>query len=325
MILSSNSEITAMGTYIPEKKLTNQDLEQMVDTSDEWIVKRTGIKERFLSADNEFASDMAIKAVQNLLDNHPVTLDDVEMVIVTAFVPDHLTPSVSALVAGHFNMHTAGTYDLHTACSGFAYGFITANSFISSGQAKKILLVTSETPTKVTDYTDRNTCILFGDAATATLIEKGTETKLFASNFGTDGDLADKVFCTQFSPAVNGTKPEKSNLIWQDGKALYTHIVKNVSGHIQELLDEAHMDISDIDWFVPHSANLRMIDALRERLGFGREKMLTSIEQYGNTSSSSIPLAISLALGKGQIKHGQKALIYGFGGGVTYAGAILEL
>lgn len=324
MIINSKYTVSAIGTYIPEKKLTNFDFEKMVDTSDEWIVKRTGIQSRYLSADDEFASDLAIKAVQNLIENNSVTLDDVDLIIVTAFVPDHLTPSVSALVAGHFGIHTAGTYDLHAACSGFAYGFITANSFIASGQAKKVLLITAETPSKVIDYTDRGTCILFGDAAVATLIEQGTTLKPFISNFGTDGDLADKVYCTQFSSSIHGTKLEKNHFIQQNGRALYTYVVKNISSHIERLLDEANLSVSDIDWFVPHSANLRLDDALRERLGFDEAKMLTSVEQYGNTSSSSIPLALSLALKDGRIKRGDKVLIYGFGGGITYAGAILE-
>lgn len=246
------------------------------------------------------------------------------MIIVTAFVPDHLTPSVSALVAGHFGIHAAGAYDLHAACSGFAYGFITANSFITSGQANKILLITAETPSKVVDYTDRGTCILFGDAAVAILIEKSTAPKLFVSNFGTDGNLANKVYCTQFSSVINGIKLEKAHFIQQDGKALYAYVIKNISAHIQKLLDKAQLSVSDIDWFVPHSANLRMIDALRVRLGFDEAKMLTSVEQYGNTSSSSIPLAISLAINDGRIQRGDKVLMYGFGGGITYAGAIME-
>lgn len=324
MFVNLNYTITAIGTYVPEKELTNLDFEKMVDTSDEWIVKRTGIRTRFISANNEFASDLAIKAVQNLVDNQLVILSDVDMIIVTAFVPDHLTPSVSALVAGHFGIRTAGSYDLHAACSGFAYGLITANSLIASGQANKVLLITAETPSKVVDYTDRGTCILFGDAATATLIEKGPVPKLFTSNFGTDGDLADKVYCTQFSSAINGIKLEKEHFIQQDGRALYAYVVKNISDQIIRLLDEAKLSITDIDWFVPHSANLRLIDALRERLGFDEPKMLTSVEQYGNTSSSSIPLAISSAINNGQLKHGDKILIYGFGGGLTYAGAIIE-
>lgn len=324
MIIKSNYQVTAIGTYVPERKLTNSDFEKMIDTDDEWIVQRTGIKERFVSADNEFASDLAIKAVRNLAANYQAALNDVDMIIATLLVPDHLTPSVSALVAGHFGIDTAGTYDLHAACAGFAYGLITANSFIASGQATKVLLITTETLSKVIDYTDRETCILFGDAAAAILIEKGTLSKPFIFNWGTNGELADKVYCAQFSSVINGRKLKKEHFIQQDGKAVYAYVIRNISAHIQSLLAEAQLTVSDIDWFVPHSANLRMIDSLRERLGFDQAKMLTSVEQYGNTSSSSIPLAISLAINDGRIKRGDKVLIYGFGGGITYAGAIIE-
>ncbi|PWJ52315.1 beta-ketoacyl-ACP synthase 3 [Faecalicatena contorta] len=323
MNINSNYIITAIGSYLPERKLTNFDFEKMVDTSDEWIIKRTGIHTKFISADNEFASDLGIKAVQNLMDNYPVTLKDIDMIIATVFVYDHLTPSVSAIVAEHFGINMAGTYDLHAESSSFAYGLITANAYIASGQAKKVLLVTAETPSKELDHTDPGTCILFGGGATATLIEKNTSPKKFVSNFRTDGNLADKVYCTQFSSAIKRSKFEKEHFIQQDDRALYAYVVKNISNYIKCLLDEAGLTTSDIDWFIPHSANLRMIEALRERLEFDETKMLTSVEQCGNTSSS-IPLAIILALKDGRIKRGDKILIYGFGEGITYAGAIIE-
>lgn len=324
MKTNSYCSVTAIGRYTPERKMTNSDLEKMVETDNEWIVKRTGITTRYISAENEFSSDMAIKAVQNLTDNYSNDLNDVDLVIASSLVPDHLTPSVSAIVAGHFGMRHAGTYDLHAACSGFAYGLITANSFITSGQADKILLITSETLSKVTDYTDRNTCILFGDAATAVLIERKSSPSLFVSNFGTDGEMAHKVYCSHVSSAINGFTLEKEHFIHQDGKSIYAYVAKDISSHIRSLLDEADLSTDDIDWFVPHSANLRLIDTLCERLGFSLSKTLTSIENFGNTSSSSIPLALSTASDSGVLKHGQKVLIYGFGGGLTYAGAIFE-
>lgn len=316
--------ISAIGTYIPQRKLTNFDLEQLVDTSNEWIVKRTGIHSRYVASDSEYASDLAIKAVQNLVENNTSDLNNIDLIITSLLVPDHLTPSVSALVAGHFNMSTAGTFDLHAACSGFVYSLITANAFIASRQANKILLITSETISKVLDYTDRGTCILFGDGAVATLIENGNIATLFASHFGTDGNLADKVYCSLFSSEIQGNALEKERYIVQDGRALYTYVVKNVSIHIMALLAKAQLNISDIDWFIPHSANLRMIDALCERVGFDKSKMLTSVELYGNTSSSSIPLAIWLAHKNDKLKKGDKILLYGFGGGITHAGAIIE-
>lgn len=324
MITSANYCVTGVGRYLPQKSLTNAELETLVDTNDEWIRKRTGICERFISAEDEFASDLAIGAVHNMLENHAVTVEDADMVIVSSLLPDHYTPSTAALVAGHFGIRGAGTYDLHAACTGYAYGFITAVSYLTSGIAKKVLLISAETLSKAVDYTDRGTCILFGDAAVATLIEFGEAPKRFVCNSGTDGDLANKLYCTAFSHQIGGNILDNIGYIWQDGSCVYEYVLKHVSKHIAALLEKANLTTSDIDWFVPHSANLRMIETLRKRVGFASEQMLTSVEAYGNTSSASIPLALSCALQDGKIKRGDKVLIYGFGGGMTYAGAIWE-
>lgn len=323
MTIKSNYAVTAIGAYAPARKLSNFDLERMVDTNDEWIVKRTGIRERFLAAEDEFASDLAAKAVEDMIASGG-SVEGVDLVIATCLAPDHLTPSVAALVAGKFGLRTAGTWDLHAACSGFAYALTTGASLLATGQAKKILLISAETLSKVVDYTDRGTCILFGDAAVAMTLEPGEKEKSLFSISGTDGDMADKVYLNLFSPTVNGTSAERQRVIVQNGQALYTYVMKTISDHAARLLAEADIAPADIDWFVPHSANLRMIDALRERIGVPREKVLTSVESYGNTSSASIPLALYLAHREGKLKRGDKILIYGFGGGLTHAGAILE-
>lgn len=324
MTINAQYRIAAVGAYAPEKTLTNFDLEKMVETNDEWIVKRTGIRERHIAGEGEFASDLAIRAVQNMIDETGADVADADLVIATALVPDHLTPSVSALVAGRFGLKEVGTFDLHAACSGFAYALITAVSHIASGLAKKVLVVSSETLSKATDYTDRGTCILFGDAAVAALVERSESPRPFVCRHGTDGDMAEKVYLSLASKTVNGTPVEKEKLIWQNGQALYTYVVKAISEQAGRLLDEAGLTANEIDWFIPHSANLRMIDALRERIGIDKEKLLTSVERYGNTSSASIPLALWLALKEGKIRRGDKILIYGFGGGLTHAGAIFE-
>lgn len=323
MTIQSNYTVTAMGAHVPARKLSNFDLEKMVETNDEWIVKRTGIRERFLAAENEFASDLGVRAVENLL-SEGGSLEGVDLVIATCIAPDHLTPSVAALVAGKFGLRTAGTWDLHAACSGFAYALTTAASLLATGQAKKILLVSAETLSKIVDYQDRSTCILFGDAAVAMTVERGEREKPLFTISGTDGDMSDKVYANLLSPAVNGVPAERSRVIVQNGQALYTYVMKTISEHAARLLGEARMTPEDVDWFVPHSANLRMIDALRERIGFPREKVLTSVESYGNTSSASIPLALWIAQKEGKLRRGDRILIYGFGGGLTHAGAILE-
>ena len=320
----SKSKITGLGTYLPDRRLTNQDLEKMVDTNDEWIVRRTGVRERRISDKEEFASHMAIKAVENLVEKNNVSVEDVDMIIVTTFTPDHFIPTVSSLVQGYFGMKTAGTMDISAACTGFAYGLCVADSLITAGHNNKVLVIASEALSKVIDYTDRNTCILFGDAAVAVLVER-TEGKgsFIASYFTTDGKLAEKIMCCNFSESVNG-RPGKRGLFQQEGKFLYEYVVKNIPDGVGKLLTKAEMKLEDIAWFVPHSANLRMIESICKRLDFPLEKTLISNEFHGNTSSASIPLAMWLALEEPKIHSGDKIILYGFGGGLTHGGIVLE-
>lgn len=325
MKIKSNAKITGIGAYVPLKKLTNFDFEKMVDTSNEWIIRRTGVKERRISDKGEFTSDMAIKAVENLIEKYNVQVDDVDMIIVTTFTPDHYSPTVAALVQGHFGMKNAGSMDINSGCTGFVYGLSVANSLITCGSNNKILVIAAEAVSKVVDYSDRNTCILFGDAAAAVLVEK-TEDKgsFFASRFCTDGKLAENVYCSNFSDNINGKPITKERLFNQEGKFLYEYIVKNIPAAIGELLDDVGLGLEDIKWFVPHSANLRMIEAICKRLDFPMEKTLISNEYYGNTSSATIPLAIWIAMNSGRINSGDKMVLYGFGGGLTYGGIVIE-
>lgn len=320
-----NAKIMGLGAYVPERKLTNQDLEKMVDTSDEWITRRTGIKERRISEKGEFSSDLAIKAVENLIDRYGFRIDDVDMIIVTTFTPDHLSPTVSALVQGHFGIKGTGTMDISSGCTGFVYGLCTADALIAAGYSRKVLVISSEVVSKVVDYSDRNTCILFGDGAAAVLIERSMEKgSFYTSRFLTDGNLAESVSCSNLSDNINGHVLGKERLFQQEGKFLYEYVVKNIPSGVEELLKKADMTLNDIDWFVPHSANLRMIKAICDRMGFPMDKTLVSNEYYGNTSSATIPLAIWMALKDNRIKSGDRMLLYGFGGGLTHGGIIVE-
>lgn len=319
------SKIVGLGAYLPNRKLTNHDLENMVDTNDEWIVKRTGVKERRIAEKDEFSSDMAIKAVENLIEKNNISVDDVDMVIVTTFTPDHYSPTVSALVQGHFGIEHAGTMDINSGCTGFAYGLSVADALIRSGNNHKVLVIASETISKVVDYTDRGTCILFGDAAVATLLERTNEKGSFiASYFTSDGKLAENVSCSNFSDRINGRSVSKKRLFEQEGRFLYEYVIKNIPGGICSLLEKSQLDLKDINWFVPHSANMRMVEALCKRLDFPIENTLTSNELYGNTSSVSIPLALCLAMEEKKIKAGDKMVLYGFGGGLTHGGIVIE-
>lgn len=319
-----NSKISGFGVYVPSRRLTNHDLENMIETSDEWIVRRTGVKERRISAPDEFASDMATKAVENLISKTGAVVDDVDMVIVTTFTPDHFLPTVASLVQGRLGIKSAGTMDLNSGCAGFAYGICVADSLIKSGHNSKVLVIASETLSKVIDYKDRNTCVLFGDAAVAVLIEK-TEGPgcIKASYFTSDGSKAENATCGNLSHTVNGL-PLKKGIFDQEGRQLYEYVIQNIPVGITKLLEKAELSVDDVDWLVPHSANLRMIESLCKRLKLPIEKALVSNELYGNTSSASIPLAIWVALESGKILPGNKLVLYGFGAGLTHGGVVVE-
>ncbi len=326
MSFQSKARVTALGAYVPKKILANHDLEEMVDTTDEWIVQRTGIKERRITDENEYSSDMAFEAIEDLVERFSANIDDVDLIIVATITPDYVTPSVSAALQGRLNLsNTVGVIDLNAACAGFVYALQVANAMVTSGQSKKVLVVATEVLSKITDYKDRNTCILFGDGAGAALVEYDEKNPGFlGSHYGSDGKSGSKLYCTGLSDQFGNEKVETKNFIFQDGRAVYTFVIKTIPKSIKELLDKAKMAIDEIDWFIPHSANLRMIHSICEKIGISKDKALSSLEKFGNTSSASIPLALWLALTENKIKKGDKLALYGFGGGLAHAGVILE-
>lgn len=326
--MSYTSQIIGFGGYVPERILSNADLEKMVDTNDEWITQRTGIKERRIAAEDQFASDLAIEAVKDLIAQHAVSVDDVDQIIVTTFTPDHFSPTVSALVQSHFGMQNAGTYDLAAGCTGFAYAMSVADALVVSGANKKVLVVAAEKVSQAIDYTDRSSCILFGDGAAACIVERCSkeeeQSAVLARYFHTDGDLAQYVTCTNQSQVVNGVTQERVRIFDQNGQQVYKYVMKQIPQGIKTLLFEASMDLDDIDWFIPHSANMRMIQTICEKLPFPEKTTLTSLEYHGNTSSASIPLSLWLAQKEGRLQKGDTAILYGFGGGLTHGGVIVR-
>lgn len=298
----------------------------MVDTNDEWIVQRTGIHERRITEKEEYVSDLAVKAVEDLFDRFPSSLEDVDLILAATITPDYITPSVSAVIHGRmgFPAHT-GVMDLNAACAGFVYALQVANSMITTGQCRKVLVVAAEVLSKITDYEDRNTCVLFGDGAGAALVELDEENPgFFAAHFGSNGKSGNKLYCTGIADKIEKETPEAVNYLYQDGRAVYTFVISTVPKSVKAMMETAGIDASEIDWFVPHSANLRMIHSIGNKLGFSEEKTLTSLEYYGNTSSATIPLALSDAEKEGKLKRGDKLALYGFGGGLTHSGLIIE-
>nr|WP_106779188.1 ketoacyl-ACP synthase III [Lysinibacillus timonensis] len=321
----SKARITAIGSYVPEKKLTNDDLEKLVETNDEWIVKRTGIKERRIINDEEFTSDLCYKAVRNLMERYDKSVDDVDMIIVCTITPDFKTPSVSSLVQAKLGINNTGAIDLNAACAGFTYGLHIANGLITSGLHKKILVIGAETLSKITDYKDRTTCILFGDGGGAVLVEYDEHHPSFQSfHLGSQGEKGKHLYCSNLSKRMFEDDLIDSDKIVQNGREVYKWVVTTVPKGMQQVMENASTPLSNVDWFVPHSANLRMIESICEKVDFPIEKTLYSLVEYGNTSSATIPLSLDKGVLEGKIKNGSKMLLYGFGSGLAHAGLLIN-
>lgn len=324
-MVQSKASITAIGSFVPEKRLTNDDLEKMVETNDEWITSRTGIKERRITAEDEFTSTICVKAAEELQQVSGKALDDVDLIIVCTLTPDHKTPSVASLVQASLGISGAGAFDLNAACAGFSYGLHMADGMVSSGLHRKVLVIGAETLSKITDYTDRATCILFGDGAGAALVEADESNPSFlAALTDSDGKKGEYLYCTDLSNQIGGHEVDPDGYVVQNGREVYKWAVKTVPQGIDKLLNDAGVAIEDIDWFAPHSANMRMIESICERTGIPVEKTLTSLEYYGNTSSATIPLSLREAQKDGRLKNGDLVLIYGFGGGLAQSALLVR-
>lgn len=320
----SRARITAIGTYVPERVLRNEDLERMVDTSDEWIVQRTGIRERRIAADDQFTSHLAIAAVENLARNYGKQLHDVDMVLVATSTPDYGFPSVASQIQAHFGIPQAGALDLGATCAGFAYALHVANGLITAGLHQKVLVVGAETLSKVTDYTDRSTCILFGDGAGAVLMEYDEQNPSFYAAYTTaKGEGGIHLYRSGLSDQMKGVKLAGNGCIVQNGREVYKWAVTTVPLGMQEVVRRAGISLDQVDWFIPHSANLRMIESMCEKSGFPIEKTLYSLVDFGNTSAATIPLAWEKGIREGQVRAGDTLLLYGFGGGLVQAGLLL--
>ncbi|HRG52123.1 MAG TPA: ketoacyl-ACP synthase III [Bacteroidia bacterium] len=319
------ASITGWGTYVPEKILTNADLEKMVDTSSEWIIQRTGIEKRYIAAPQEFSSDLAIKAVQDLQKKYNKSVSDVDFIIVASSTPDFFFPSLAAQVQHGLEIRSAGAIDVSAACAGWTYGLILANSLINSGAFKKILVIGAEVLSKTIDYADRAVCILFGDGAAATLVEAiEGESDFLGTHCGSDGSFGSILYRNAVSTKMNNHPIIADHKVHQDGLKVFKWAVTNIQKSILALLEKSNYSLDKIDWFVPHSANLRMIEAICQGLEFPIERTLVSVCNYGNTSTASIPLAIVEGIKAKAFKKGDIVLVYGFGGGLVHAGCIIK-
>lgn len=315
--------ITALGAYAPKKIVTNTDLEALMDTSDEWITTRTGIKRRHISAEDEFSSQLAIRSVDDLISRHGQdTLDGVDMVIVATNTPDAFFPATAALVQDHFNLQ-AGAFDVLTACSGWIYALSVAASYVESGNAKKVLTIGAEALTKLVDWEDRRTAVLFGDGAGAAIIEAVPAGYGFASFvLGSDGAGGKHLNIRAVAPCLPDGSPLGPK-VYMNGPEVFKFAVRIMQTASLEAIEKAGLTNEDISLFVPHQANLRIIEAARERLKLPKERVVVTVDEYGNNSTASIPLALKHALDGGKIHEGDTLLLVAFGGGLTWAATVL--
>jgi len=323
-IVSAPAHVAAVGTYAPQRVLSNADLERMVETSDEWIRQRTGIARRHVVSEREFTSDLAAAAVRDLLEHAPhIDPASIDYVIVGSTTPDYVYPNLASMLQDRYHLPTtAGALDINVACAAFTYGINLACGLIGTGQIRRALVVVADALTRSVDYTDRSTCVLFGDGGAAAIVEYSERPAIFGMTAAADGSGGKFLYRTAMRAEINGVVDE-TRLLHQEGAAVYRWVLANVPDFVFRVLERAGMTLDDVDWFVPHSANLRMIEALAKRLPFPMDRTLLSIEEYGNTSAVSIPLALVPAVRDGRIKRGDRLLLVSFGGGLVSAGNVV--
>ncbi len=326
MALKAN--IIGGGYFVPDRVLTNADLEKMVDTSDEWIVRRTGIRERRIADENTYTSDMAIIAAERALKNTNTNPEDLDLILVATCTPDMYTPNVSCMVQAKLGAKNAAALDISSACTGFISALTVASQFVETGYYKKILIVGAENLSRMTDYKDRNTCVLFGDGAGAFVIGASEDSGVLATDIGADGEggknLTSLAFRDDEAELAKRVSKNKRSL-WMDGSEVLKFAVRTMASATQTVLKKAGLTIDDVDMIVPHQANIRIIDGASKRLGIDQSKVFVNIEKYGNMSAACIPIALCEAMDNGQIKKGDTVVLVGFGGGLTWGAAAIKM
>lgn len=319
-----NAKISCIGIYHPKQKVYNSYFEERLETSDQWIKERTGIESRFFAENDEFTSDLCVKAAQNLAENYDKDLSDVDFIIVATTTPDIVVPSVASQVQARLQIPHAGAVDLSSACAGFCLGLIMAKGLVVSGCHKKVLVIGADTLSKVTDFTDRTTCILFGDAAGAVIVEAAEENSIFEIITETNGTYGKDLYLTNLNNVINDEEVVANNKLHQNGRTVYKWAIQTLAKGINDLAAKNNLEIDDIAYFLPHSANYRLLEAVMKDMGIDMERCLDSVRKYGNTSAASIPLAYYNGIREGKIKMGDNLLLMGFGGGFTYGGLCIK-
>ncbi|WP_125154183.1 beta-ketoacyl-ACP synthase III [Clostridium rectalis] len=325
-------KIVATGSYVPEKILTNDKLSEVIDTNDEWIKSRTGISKRRVSI-NENTSDIATKAAMDAIYKSDIKVEDLDLIIVGTATPDCYTPSTACIVQKNIGAVNATCFDISAACSGFIYAVNIACEFIKTGSAKKALVIGAEVLSKILDWNDRGTCVLFGDGAGAAILSSSDKSGIMAIYTGSDGSGENLLKCNAASLGINNNslsimlnkdKYEENNFLTMEGREIFKFAVRIIEESIKKLLEMSKLNMDDIDYIIPHQANLRIIDFVSRKLNIDKNKFFVNLQDYGNTSAASIPIALNEMSRKGLLKKGDRILMVGFGGGLTWGGAIVK-
>lgn len=316
------SKIIGTGSYLPEKVLSNYDLEKIVDTSHDWILSRSGIVERHIAADNELTSDLALHASRNAIEAAGISGEEIDLIIVATTSPDQLFPSTACILQDKLGIKNRGpAFDIQAVCGGFVYALNTADMYIKGGQAKTILVVGAEVLSRMVDWNDRTTCVLFGDGAGAVVLQASSSPGIIAGKLHADGNHRHML---KAEGNIRNGEIDGDPFLRMDGQAVFKFAVKVLSDVVEEVLEEKELVGSDIDWMVPHQANIRIIEATAKKLGLSMDNVVVTVANHGNTSAASIPLALDTAVRDGRIKKGQNILIEAVGGGFTWGALLIK-
>ncbi len=318
------SRIIGTGGYLPEKILTNADLEKMVDTNDEWIRERTGIQQRHIAAEGQTTCDLAEQATLKALEMSGIDANTIDLIIVATTTPDKIFPSTACLLQSRLNIHGCPAFDVQAVCSGFVYGLSVADQFIKTGMVKRALVVGAETLSRITDWSDRNTCVLFGDGAGAVILEASEQEGILSTHIHADGQYEELLHVPSGPSKLPQTDEVAERSMQMKGNEVFKMAVNTLSRIAKETLDANGMQKEDIDWLVPHQANLRIIKGTAKKLKLTDDQTVITVHKHANTSSASVPMALDEAIRDGRIQRGQLLLLEAFGGGFTWGSALIR-
>jgi len=320
----SYSRIEGTGRYLPERIMTNADLEKIVDTSDEWIRTRTGVERRHVAAEDELTSDLCVEAAKNAIEDAGITAEDIDLIVVGTTSPDLIFPNIATIIQEKLGIHGCGAFSIEAACTGFIYALTTADKFVRTGESKCALVIGAEIITKLIDWSDRATCVLFGDGAGAVILKPSDEQGIISTHLGADGKYRDLLYYpVGVSKNLAAAGVGDSRIIMQ-GNEVFKVAVKTLGNVATQTLEANNIDQSELDWLIPHQANLRIIQATAKRLGLPMEKVIQTVQEHGNTSAASVPLALDVAVRDGRVKRGQLVLMEAFGGGFTWGSVLMR-